>query len=195
MPRPSLKETRSEEILDAFMRCVARYGLDGSTLALISEEAGVGRPLLRHYLGNRDQMVARLLDHVMAKFARMTDELFGALPETRRLEALIRMLFEPAGHSSDNAAVFQALVAASERYGDIRPPLLHFTLDFENRIAEEILRETPDADPGAAQVAAAGVAAIYFNTDAVTPLNPGAAWVGRQKQAAEALLRGVSAQT
>lgn len=192
MPRPSLKETRSEEILDAFMRCVARYGLDGSTLALISEEAGVGRPLLRHYLGNRDQMVVRLLDHVMAKFDRMTRELFDTLPETKRLEALIDTLFERTNHSSDNAAVYQALVAASERYGDIREPLLHFTVDFENRIAAEILQDNTTADPEAAQVAAAGVAAIYFNTDAVTPLDPGAAWVGRQRRAAEALLRSVS---
>ena len=32
MPRPSLKAQRSEEILDAYERCVARYGVEGATL-------------------------------------------------------------------------------------------------------------------------------------------------------------------
>ena len=38
MPRPSVKAERTEEILDAFERCVARYGVEGSTLERIAEQ-------------------------------------------------------------------------------------------------------------------------------------------------------------
>ena len=38
MGRPSLTEVRTVEILDAFERCVARYGLEGSSLERIAED-------------------------------------------------------------------------------------------------------------------------------------------------------------
>lgn len=173
------------------MRCVARYGLDGSTLERISKEAGVGRPLLRHYLGNRDRMVARLLDHVAGKFDRIAENLFATLPEGNRLDALMDALFERDTHSSENAAVFQALVAASDRYRDIRKPLLNFVSDFEARVANEIMREKPLAAAEAGKAAAAGLSAIYFNTDAIAPLKPQKSWTRYQRQAAQRLLDGL----
>jgi len=191
MSRPSLKETRSEEILDAFMRCVARYGMDGSTLERISTEAKIGRPLLRHYLGNRDQMVMKFLNHVTKKFEQITSQLFDALPSENRLNALMEALFEKRQHSPENVAVFQALVAASERHPDIRTPLLNFVYDFETRIPKEIMREKPSADVEASKIAASGLTAIYFNTDAITPLLPKKSWRNYQKLAAQKLLGGV----
>ena len=60
MGRPNLTEVRTAEILDAFERCVARYGLEGSSLERVAEEAGVKRSILRHYIGNRDEMITGL---------------------------------------------------------------------------------------------------------------------------------------
>lgn len=54
---------RRPQILDAFAACVARYGIDGSTLDRVAEEAGVTRALVRHYLGNRDEVVVALAEH------------------------------------------------------------------------------------------------------------------------------------
>ena len=93
MARPSLKEVRTLEILDAFVTCVTRYGLDGSTLERISEEAGVKRPILRHYLGNREEMVALLIEHVVERFNAQTEALFANLPAERRWPALMDQLF------------------------------------------------------------------------------------------------------
>ncbi len=191
MPRPSLKEVRSEEILDAFMRCVARYGLDGSTTERIADEAGVGRPLLRHYLGNRDHMVSALLAHVIERFERLSAELFDALPQSGRMDALLEKLFVDRDHAPENAAVFQALVAASERHPVLRKPLLSFVTDFETRVAREIRRERAGASDAICDVIAAGIAAIYFNTAAVAPLKPASNWLATQHRAARLLLEQV----
>ena len=188
MPRPSLKETRSEQILDAFVRCVARFGLDGSTQARISEEAGVGRPLLRHYLGNRDEMVRKLLDHVLQVFAVQVEALFDSLPPTDRIAAVMEALFGRAVYSSESAAVFAALVAASVRHEGLRAPLLGFVHDFESRLAAEIVGERPEADEKDVRTVASGVAAIYFNTDAVMPLRPRVEWRNTQRAAAQMLI-------
>ncbi len=195
MPRPSMKDARSEQILNAFMRCVARYGLDGSTLARISEEAGVGRPLLRHYLGNRDEMVRKLLDHVLKVFADQVEALFDTLPCTDRVAAMLDALFGRGTYSSESAAVFAALVAASERHADLREPLLGFVYDFEARIAAEIMNELPAANVQGVRAVAAGMSAIYFNTDAVMPLRPRAEWRDTQRVAAQMLLDHLYAST
>jgi len=191
MPRPSLKDTRSVEILDAFMRCVARYGLDGSTLARISEEAGVARPLLRHYLGNRDEMVQRLLDHVLETFDTRVRALFDTLPQTGRVEAMMDALFDRRAYSPDNATVFAALVAASDRYPEIRSPLLRFVYDFEARVGHEISCSAPGASDEKVSIAASGLSAIYFNTDAVMPLRPRNGWRDQQRAAAQMLVDAV----
>ena len=188
MPRPSLKEERTEEILNAFMRCVARYGLDGSTLERISEEANVGRPLLRHYLGNREEMVDALLSHVMDKFDRMTADLVAGLPPENRLPALIDILFSSYAHEAENAPVYQALIASSDRFPGMSKKLFKFIRDFETAIAREILREHPSADIQKCQAVAAGIAAIYFSFDGALPLSPPTSWREKQRTAVQILL-------
>jgi AcrR family transcriptional regulator len=191
MPRPSLADVRTEELLDAFARCVARFGLDGSTLERISEEAGVGRPLLRHYLGNRDQMVRLLFDHVMMKFSIETDQFFDTLPQRNRLRTLIDALFDGGGHDSDNAPVYQALVVASGQYAGMAEKLLGFVTRFEQALVKELVAEFPMASLSECEVVASGVTAIYFNHDTALPLAPPSAWRARQKSSAEVLINSL----
>jgi AcrR family transcriptional regulator len=191
MSRPSLKSLRTDELLDAFQTCIARHGLDGSTLERISEQANVSRPLLRHYLGNREQMVESLLQNVLRKFDEMNQSLVASLPETGRLEALLDTLFNDPSHNSENAAVFQALVAASTKYDKMAPRLMAFVTSFEAIVSSELKSSKPESDPKHCDIAAAGITAIYFNYDAVTPLNPGQDWREKQQQAIRWLLDAI----
>ncbi|MEM6481655.1 MAG: TetR/AcrR family transcriptional regulator [Pseudomonadota bacterium] len=184
MPRPSLKNVRSREILDAFMMCVAKYGLDGSTLERIAEEAGVQRTLLRHYLGNREEMVTQLMDHTLTRFAEMTDEMVADLPETNRWPTLLERLFSNQSHQPGSAAVFQALIAASDQYPNLKDPLMSFVLDFENTLSREIKAFFTTASAEKCEVVASGITSIYFGVDAVLPLSPPDFWTDRQKKAA-----------
>jgi AcrR family transcriptional regulator len=67
MARPRIGEERREEILTAFERCVVRKGLLATTLADVAEEAGQPRSLVRYFIGNRDDMVAKLLDRMLER--------------------------------------------------------------------------------------------------------------------------------
>ena len=74
MARKSVKELRANEILDAFEICIARQGINNVTLADIGLQAGIKRPAIRHFVGNRDELrqalaqryVDRAITHVNA---------------------------------------------------------------------------------------------------------------------------------
>ena len=191
MARTSLRDVRIGEILDAYMVCIGRYGVIGTTLERISKESGLARPLLRHYLGNRNEMFAKLLTYVVATFDATTDELIAGLPETGRLDAMLDTLFDTSDPSSDHAGAFQALVSVAPLYEGVGEQLMRHMTDFENAIAAEIAREIPTADVASCKVAAAGIAATCYNVEAVLPLDPPTDWVELQRRVAEKLIEGL----
>ena len=82
MGRPSKKAERTEEIFQAFQRCVIRFGLEGSTLERIAEEAGLQRSLVRHYVGNRSELVEQLAERTIEQSNQQWTALEAHLPAT-----------------------------------------------------------------------------------------------------------------
>ncbi|QIE44598.1 TetR family transcriptional regulator [Pseudohalocynthiibacter aestuariivivens] len=185
MPRPSLKDQRSEEILDAFLTCVARFGLEGATQERIAEQAGVKRTLLRHYLGNRDEMISALTDHVVAEFAKATDLLAQTLNPDGGLRQLIDLLFDQREASDPRLMLaYQAMVASAENYPDMRSPLLDSLQSFLTVIEAAAKRSHPTSPPGKIRAVVHGISAGYVNLDALSPLKPPADWHTAAKTAA-----------
>lgn len=185
MPRPSLKDQRSEEILDAFLTCVARFGLEGATQERIASEAGVKRTLLRHYLGNRDEMISALTAHIVAGFAENTDSLAQMLGLDGGLEQLIDLLFDQREASDPRLMLaYQAMVASVDNYPDMRAPLLDSLQRFLTVIEIAANRSHPSSSPDMIRAVAHGISAAYVNLDALTPLNPPTDWQAAAKTAA-----------
>ncbi len=188
MPRPSLKDQRSHEILDAYLTCVARFGLEGATQARIAEEADVKRPLLRHYLGNKDEMINALSDHVIAGFAMSLDGLQQTLPDKATPSDLVDALFsESDGTDPRLMLAYQALVAAVPDRPELRQGLLDSLTDFFD-VVEEILRHAaPSASDANIRAVTQGISAIFVSMDALTPLKPPQTWRTELRQAASLL--------
>ncbi|MEM9209285.1 MAG: TetR/AcrR family transcriptional regulator, partial [Pseudomonadota bacterium] len=113
MPRPSLKDERRAEILAAYERCIARHGVEGATLERIAEEAGLARALIRHNVGNKDELFASFLDRYLERASADVDDLFESLPETDRIPTLLEWLFDPAYASTSEVSVTNALITAA----------------------------------------------------------------------------------
>lgn len=75
MARPPKFEERSEEIMAAFEACVERKGLPETTLADVAAEAGLPRSLVRYFMGNRDEMVDRLIERIVARAEASLDDI------------------------------------------------------------------------------------------------------------------------
>ncbi len=191
MPRPSLKDQRSQEILDAYLTCVARFGLEGATQERIAEEAGVKRPLLRHYLGNKDEMITALADHTIAGFAASLEGLRHALPEAATPYDLVDMLFtEDVGTDPRLMLAYQALVTAVPVRPDLRQGLMDSLMDFFDVIEAILRRAAPSAPDTSIRAVTQGISAIFVSMDALSPLDPPKTWRAELKQAA-ALLASV----
>ena len=57
MPRKKLDEQRIPQILDAFERCIMKYGLSDTSLERVAQEAGISRTTIHHYIGGREELI------------------------------------------------------------------------------------------------------------------------------------------
>ncbi len=169
MPRPSLKDARRKEILDAYGRCIARHGVAGTTLELIAEEAGLARALIRHNVGNKDEILDAFVERYLATATAETDELFESLPEKKRIETMIGWLFDPAYSDAQAVNVSNALFMAAVERPSLAKPLRQWTADFTQRMEAE-LSDAYGESSARVEAVAAGIVAIYYNFESLALL-------------------------
>ena len=170
MPRPSLKEERRDQILDAYEACVARFGVEGATLERIAEEAGLARALIRHNVGNRDDLLAALVDRFEAASNREMQDLYAMLPAKHRLRTLAEWLFDPQYVDPKQVLVSEALIGAAPHYPEIAKVMRKWLNKFVSDLGDVIADEFPKADRDHVTAVAAGFTGIYFNVDSMVPL-------------------------
>lgn len=189
MARPSMKEQRQQEILQAFTTCVARYGLEGSSLERIAEQAGLKRSLVRHHAGNRDELVQALADKVLSDFDQQWLQLIESTPSQQRAEFLLAVMFnEDYASDADQVLVVEALIAASERYPEIAQQLRDWLQRMLESLAQQLALDYPDASIEQLDAAAFGIISLYFNLDAMAPLGLHQRYRAQAQQAAQWLL-------
>ena len=171
MGRPSLKKERFEEILDAFEQCVARYGLAGATLEQISKQAGLARPLIRHHIGNRDDLINALINRYRVKTDLYLETLISGLPEKARLKTLIDRLFDEQYFDKSLVLVTEALIAAAQDYPQLDQQLSTTIDNIISVISEELQLEYSHAQNENIDIVATGILGIYFNVESLSMLS------------------------
>lgn len=117
MPRKSLAKQRREELLDAFERCIVKYGLEGTSLEQVATEADMTRSIIRHYIGNRDKLVEALIERIIRQYTeQLIAEFEGITPEQSIQYSLDSMFSEQETMSSRDKIIIDVLMAAKDRY-------------------------------------------------------------------------------
>ena len=192
MPRKSLKEVRSEQILAAYANCITRYGFEGATQERIAEQAGVKRSILRHYLGNREEMIGALIDHVGKDWKTQTEELVNALPHSRRVSVLLEFLFDKNYAADRNSIlILHAVITTAEQHPDINSMLIDWTNQFVQMVETELRLEYPDVADDLIFSVAFGVVGIYFNIDSFALHGPPDEWWTASKDSAQLLVNSL----
>ncbi len=175
--RPSNRDARYTQVMEALTRTVARFGLEGASLSAIAKEAGMTRPLVRHHLGNRDEILTALQAYVLDRFQQQTAEMIDALPKDRPAQALVDQLFDDRDASdADLIMAFAALTARAVDDPALQRGCRDVVLGFEDAIAG-VLASSCQVPEKAAKEAAQTITALYFNVISLSPLNMPQDWV------------------
>lgn len=189
MGRPDLTTVRTEEILNAFEHCVARYGLHGSSLERVAETAGMKRSVVRHYLGNRDEMVEALAVRVANRCREDLDAYLSTVTEERRLEQLLAFLFPDSGQgSTDNLMAVESLIAAGEDHPRIRELMTTYVEAVVEMVTNQLRIAFPNTTRSQCWTTAYGLVGICFNHTSLSPLGLPAKYLTAARKSARELI-------
>jgi len=138
MGRKSLALERREQILDAFERCIQKYGFEKSSLEKIAQEAGVKRSIIRHYIGNRDDLIKAMIDRMILIYRQKVTTLIKNLPEANIIPELLNKLFDdkPMGEFHQHNEIVMALWKTHQQDPYINKLLFTLYQEFKDLIAQ-----------------------------------------------------------
>ena len=170
MARPDLSAERTEQILDAFSRCIARRGLDATSLEDVAEEAGVRRSIIRHYIGNRNDLIEVFIDRLMARFRRDTEDMRAWFAVNSGVEKLPDYLFWDEDGSKDEMLVLEPIFTAARRDPALAGRLSDWFEDFVDAVDDVLRTSFPEAKKDEIRCVAYGIVAIYNNHQSMAAL-------------------------
>jgi len=148
MGRKDLTKERKDSILDAAERCIAEFGLHGTTLSNIAAEAKINRGLIHHYIGNRNDVVQLMVERLLGKYQSSFKNYAASRKVDGRGDIVVDYYFDAwFDLAPEDDALVVELLAESERDPLIRKLLLNLYNGFETMIAKELLQHFPNADP------------------------------------------------
>ena len=137
MGRPKIDESRREEILEAFERCVIREGFSRASLQMVANEAGLPRSLVRYFVGNRGDMVSLLISRVVDRANDALAQLSISKAEPT-LSELLDFLFDGAFLSNTTNSVVDQLWAFSVSDESVREELRGMYLTLRNMLVKQM---------------------------------------------------------
>ncbi|TDF42168.1 TetR/AcrR family transcriptional regulator [Alteromonadaceae bacterium M269] len=172
MPRPNMVAKRTEEILDAFEQCILEASLEATSLEKLAEKAAMKRSLLRHYIGNRDDIIIALCERYQNYYSELWRQTAEWLPEKNRVEALIEMLFAERNQTYiDKCIVGEAVYAQAKRLDQVRQYQVQAIQQSIQILVSELKRAYPNAKGEKQYLIARAILSNYLQSEALLPLN------------------------
>lgn len=89
--RVALKRLRAtEEILDVALDILSEHGVDGLTLAAVTDQLGLTRPAIYHYFGSKEQLIHHLVLELIRRETRMLTQALSNQQADAVLGVLVR---------------------------------------------------------------------------------------------------------
>ncbi|MRI34917.1 hypothetical protein EOPP23_18235 [Endozoicomonas sp. OPT23] len=171
MARPSLTRQRTEEILDALELCILEKGIQACSLEYIAETAQMKRTILRHYIGNRDDIISALSHRWRKKFTEDWQQILAWMPSNNQALALVDTLF--SSRSPDyikRILISEALFSEARRLPAIKEDQKNIISESLGYISQILNQQYPEADLNALSLVASGIHANYILSESLLPL-------------------------
>jgi AcrR family transcriptional regulator len=195
MGRPSLAPQRTEQILQATYTCLRQHGLAGTTLERVSEESGLSRSHVRHYVGNRDDLLRTFADWLFAGFETSLAEMVAEIPPGDGLAAVIDYMFGSGFLPvSDDDAVVRELVTASLSDDTLRAGMQARYEHAIRMIADVVRSAAPATSRTRANVLAYGIWCLALGNSTLAEIGLTEASGPTPRRVAESLVEALAEQ-
>ena len=189
MGRPSMAAERTEQIMQATARCLQKNGLAGTTLERVSEESGLSRSHVRHYVGNRDDLLRKFADWLYTGYRAEFIGRIAAAESREKLPIAMDYLFSSGFLPiSDDDTVIRELITAGITDERIRSIMQTQYLRAVAAIDEALAAEYPDAPATKRRSAAYGLWCLALGNSTMAELQLPVANGGLVRTAAETIL-------
>ena len=115
--RAQPKEVRKDQLIRATMKCIARTGLSGVTMARVTTEAGLSLGIANLHFQSKEKLLLETLEFVTAEYSRGQREILESdnYPSVAaQLEALLEFDFSTAVTNKDKMAVWFAFLGEAK---------------------------------------------------------------------------------
>ncbi|MBN9176417.1 MAG: TetR family transcriptional regulator [Microbacterium sp.] len=200
MARPSVAQARRRQILEATIRCIAGHGMSGASLDRIAEEAGMARGHVRHFAGNRDDILAAAA--VLLYFGEVPEPgadmgatghpgSFFPSPDTTVDGALEYLFGEFAEPDATNIAAL-AFVDAGRTNPDLHAVVVSAYASAESELVAALSAAYPAARPDDVERTAKGVMSIAIGNVFMSDLEVSAERTRLARASAELLIAALA---
>lgn len=115
-----MSEERRPHIIAAAKRAISNFGIDGATQERIAEEAGMSRAHIRHYLGNRDELLDAVWEATTGDYVRAVDEATNVANSASDVRHAVDQLLELSFVYEEDDAVILAFLHESREDERVR---------------------------------------------------------------------------
>lgn len=189
MARPSVADERREQITEAALRTMAEHGVSETTLDRIATAAGMSRGHMRHFVGNREDL---LVDAARAFYTPEGGEPAILPRDINTLEGTLDYLFGEyfAAATSENSIVL-GFVDLSRTMPKIAEVLSSAYLDTETRLEAMLAERYPEANPTARAEVSITILSTALGNVFLEEFNHDSQRLSRSRSALELLLRSL----
>jgi len=184
MGRPSVAVERRRQIIDAALRSMAIHGFAGTTLDRIAEVAGMARGHVRHFAGNRDE----LLTEAAKSFYFDGTDGRSLFPENETLAAALDYLFGGFVGPDEENVIALGFVEAARVIPTIAVVVLSAYTGTQAALTELIAAQHPDSSREAAEQVAYGVLTIALGNVFLSDIEASTVRTQAGRAAAERLI-------
>ena len=190
MGRKSMAGERRDELLNAFERCIVKYGLEGASLEQIADEAGMTRSIIRHYIGNRDELVDALIERIIAQYAGQLEAAYADVPADHVVRHTLDVMFSGEQLLDPrDTVVITVLMTAKDRYPQAKKLLVAMFEAMIDSFAADLGQSYPQAPAERCRQIAYAVICMAEMHESLMWLGMDRGYNAAGRAAAEALLR------
>jgi AcrR family transcriptional regulator len=195
MGRPSRAAERTEQIMAATRTCLRVHGLAGTTLERVAKESGLSRSHVRHYVGNREDLLRSFSDWLFTGFENELAVVAAAAPPEERLEAVLEWLFGTGFLPvSDDDTVVRELITAGLSDETLRAGLQTRYEHAVKMIASVVRASAPMTTPKQAGVLAYGIWCLALGNSTMAEIGLSEATRATPRRVAESLVTAMTPQ-